>query len=157
MHGTAKITASITPHYIFQSVNPGTPLNMLAALNIDTGHKKCSYVQMKGGPLPTGECHKGGMACEKMCGYSPVTLDGSQPVALPLESGSRAGCKTVMEEVCEEVKRPKCQQTLEPVCTQEPEEVCEDVEVEEDFKEDGFQDRFDVVFGAGSAREPKMR
>jgi hypothetical protein len=36
---------------------------------------KCTFVQMKGGPLPTGDCHKGGMACDKHCGYGAPEPD----------------------------------------------------------------------------------
>lgn len=31
--------------------------------------EKCTYTQMKGGPIAGANCHKGGMACEKQCGY----------------------------------------------------------------------------------------
>ena len=70
---------------------------------------KCTYVQMKGGPLPEGQCHKGGMACEKQCGYG---------------AGKATNCRTVMEEVCEEVSKPDCQTVMEPVCETVQEKVC---------------------------------
>ena len=70
---------------------------------------KCSYVQMKGGPLPASSCHKGGMACEKRCG----------------DENNGQDCQTVVEEICEEVPKPLCKKVMESVCDPVQETVCD--------------------------------
>lgn len=89
------------------------PQNVLgSSANANKGGK-CTYVQMKGGPMPTGEeCHKGGMACEKQCGQ------GSGPQQ----------CRTVMEEVCGDVAKPQCVTVMESVCEPVQETVCDEVQ-----------------------------
>ena len=55
--------------FLLPAVNSGGKVekNPFGITNVvDAGDGKCTYVQMKGGPLPTGECQKGGMACEKV-------------------------------------------------------------------------------------------
>jgi hypothetical protein len=71
---------------------------------------------MKGGPLPTGDCHKGGMACEKQC----------PDVGRSRSLKQKPVCSTVMEKVCEDVKKPKCNAVVEPVCEPVREQVCDD-------------------------------
>ena len=78
--------------------------------SVTQGEKKCTYVQMKGGPLLTGECQKGGMACEKEC-----------------DLGEAEGeCRMVEEEVCQQVVKPHCKMVMESVCEPVTERVCED-------------------------------
>ncbi len=78
--------------------------------------KKCRYVQMKGGPLPGGTCHKGGMACEKQCGY------GGEGTAADAD----VDCRVVTEEVCGDVSAPKCATVMESVCDPIKETVCDE-------------------------------
>ena len=40
-----------------------TPPNAPLVPTSNVGGQKCTYVQMKGGPLPNGICHKGSESC----------------------------------------------------------------------------------------------
>ena len=81
---------------------------------------KCSYVQLKGGPMAGADCHKGGMACEKQCS---------------LGAGEEVSCRTVDEEECREVPSQQCNTVMESVCEPVAETVCsEDQEVEPQTK-----------------------
>ena len=64
-----------------------------------------------------GECHKGGMACEKQCGYEASDNNNNQD------------CRMVMEEVCGDVAKPRCKTVMESVCDPVQEEVCEKADV----------------------------
>ena len=80
---------------------------------------------MKGGPLPnSNSCHKGGMACEKMCGFDGgLTVDGRSNPGDDLAVSE--DCRTVMEEKCEEVSSPKCTMIVDKVCDPVQERICD--------------------------------
>ena len=42
----------------------------------DDPGSKCSYVQMKGSPIPGADCQEGGMACDKECALVDVNNPG---------------------------------------------------------------------------------
>ena len=85
--------------------------------NAVSGEGKCTFVQMKGTPLPNMNCQKGGMACDKQCGIVDNTDDSS---------GSN--CETVMETMCREVPKQDCRNITGKVCTNIADEICDPVE-----------------------------
>ena len=85
--------------------------------NAVSGEGKCTFVQMKGTPLPNMNCQKGGMACDKQCGIVDNTDDGSG-----------AKCETVMETMCREVPKQDCRNITGKVCTNIADEICDPVE-----------------------------
>lgn len=106
--------------------------------NPPAGDGKCSYVQMKGGPIPGAECQAGGMACTKDCSYDKgqglgddTGVDLTGP-GVAEDDGSN--CVTVMERMCGDVPKEECETVVEKTCDQVPEEVC-DEEQEEDANE----------------------
>ncbi len=118
---TATIHQTLQKVLQQQNSKPPAP-PQLPTTNV--GGKKCTYVQMKGAPLPNAAvCHKGGMACEKQCGV------GSGIGLLAAATGSAGKgptkCTTVVEEVCEDVKKPQCKTVLEPVCEPVTQEICD--------------------------------
>ena len=98
-------------------IDPGmiaSPNSLHAAVN---GQGKCSFVQMKGTPLPNMNCQKGGMACDKQCGIVDDT-----------ESGAGEKCVTVMETMCSELPKTNCRNVTGKVCTNIADEVCDPVQ-----------------------------
>ena len=92
-----------------------SPQNSLqAAVN---GEGKCSFVQMKGTPLPNMNCQKGGMACDKQCGIVDTE-----------EGGAGETCTTVMETMCREVPKTDCQNVTGKVCNNIADEICDPVQ-----------------------------
>ena len=85
--------------------------------NAVSGEGKCTFVQMKGTPLPNMNCQKGGMACDKQCGIVDNT-----------DGGSGANCETVMETMCREVPKQDCRNITGKVCTNIADEICDPVE-----------------------------
>ena len=49
----------------------------------DDPGSKCSYVQMKGSPIPGANCQAGGMACEEECALVDV-IDQGKPIRVIL-------------------------------------------------------------------------
>ena len=91
-----------------------SPNSLHAAAN---GEGKCSFVQMKGTPLPNMNCQKGGMACDKQCGIVDNT-----------EDGAGESCVTVMETMCREVPKQDCRNVTGKVCTNIADEICDPVQ-----------------------------
>ena len=84
------------------------------------GHGKCTFVQMKGTPLPNMNCQEGGMACDKQCGIVDTT---------PEQDRAGQKCVTVMEEMCREVPKQDCRNVTGKVCNNIADEICEPVQV----------------------------
>ena len=82
------------------------------------GEGKCTFVQMKGTPLPNMNCQKGGMACDKQCGI----VDN-----INQESGGES-CVTVMEKMCREVPKTDCRNVTGKVCNNVADEICDPVQ-----------------------------
>ena len=111
-----------------------TPETAIEAFKPPAGDGKCSYVQMKGGPIPGAECQAGGMACTKDCSYDKgLSLGADTAVDQGPGVGEAEGnnCVTVMERMCGDVPKEECETVVEKRCDQVPEEVC-DEEVEEE-------------------------
>jgi len=105
-------------HAKLGSQNPFTISGQkLTPQEVDDGGGKCGFVQMKGGPLPGGACHEGGMACEKQCDYEDDEVD---------KAADGQNCRVVMEEVCSEVASPHCSTVMESVCEPIQQTVCDD-------------------------------
>ena len=85
-----------------------------------SGEGKCTFVQMKGTPLPNMNCQKGGMACDKQCGIVDNTSE---------EGGTGRTCVTVMERMCSEVPKQDCRNVTGKVCNNIADEICEPVQV----------------------------
>ncbi len=111
----SQLAANLTPNNLD---NPFLTPNAAVSASSGNAGEKCSYMQMKGGPIPGANCHKGGMACEKQCGYDEEESNGN--------GGGGLNCRTVMEEVCEEVAAPLCQTITESICEPVRETVCDD-------------------------------
>ena len=79
----------------------------------DDKDDKCSFVQMKGAPLPNMQCQKGGMACDKQCGFDDAKVEMEKM------------CEIVMENQCEDVPKEICRNATRKVCTNTAEEICE--------------------------------
>jgi len=92
---------------------------------MDAGDGKCSYVQMKGGPIPRAECQPGGMACSKDCSYGKGSKSGDDGDAGDAD-GDGSNCVTVTERMCGDVPKEECETVNEKVCEQVPEELCDD-------------------------------
>ena len=98
-------------------IDPGTiqsPNSLHAAVK---GEGKCSFVQMKGTPLPNMNCQKGGMACDKQCGI----VDDA-------ENAAAEKCVTVMETMCREVPKQDCRNVTGKVCNNIADEICDPVQ-----------------------------
>ena len=94
---------------------------------MDAGDGKCSYVQMKGGPIPRAECQPGGMACSKDCSYGKGSKpDDATGVSDADDEGDGSNCVTVTERMCGDVPKEECETVNEKICQQVPEEVCDD-------------------------------
>ena len=91
-----------------------SPNSLHAAAN---GEGKCTFVQMKGTPMPNMNCQKGGMACDKQCGIVDNTDDGAGE-----------NCVTVMETMCREVPKADCRNITSKVCTNIADEICDPVQ-----------------------------
>ena len=104
-------------------VNSSGPLETFKP-PIDTEDGKCSYVQMKGGPLPRAECQPGGMACSKDCSLEKASraIDATAGDA----ENDESNCVTVTERMCGDVPKEECETVNEKVCEQVPEETCND-------------------------------
>ena len=102
-------------------IDPGLrdPANNALQAAVD-GDGKCTFVQMKGTPLPNMNCQKGGMACDKQCGVVDTT---------PEQDRSGQKCVTVMEEMCREVPKQDCRNITGKVCNNIADEICEPVQV----------------------------
>ena len=100
---------------------------------LDAGDGKCSYVQMKGGPLPRAECQAGGMACTKDCNFDKGSKDNDNndddadvDLTGPGDASDGSKCVTVTERMCGDVPKEECETVLEKVCEQIPDEICEE-------------------------------
>ena len=102
---------------------------------LDAGDGKCSYVQMKGGPIPRAECQAGGMACKKDCSFDKGSNVDDDDLTGSGEASDGSNCVTVTERMCGDVPKEECETVLEKVCEQIPDEICEDAEEEAEEKE----------------------
>ena len=98
-----------------RQIDDGLTTSLQDAAN---GEGKCSFVQMKGTPLPNMNCQKGGMACDKQCGIVDNEVEGI----------GKTNCETVMEEMCSEVPKTDCRTVNGKVCNNIADEVCEPVQ-----------------------------
>ena len=103
---------------------------------LDAGDGKCSYVQMKGGPIPRAECQPGGMACSKDCSYGKGSKSddatGDSDADDDDDDGDGSNCVTVTERMCGDVPKEECETVNEKVCEQVPEEICDNENKDDD-------------------------
>ena len=62
---------------------PQRPARQILDKPKDDPGSKCSYVQMKGSPIPGANCQAGGMACEEECALVDV-IDQGKPIRVIL-------------------------------------------------------------------------